>query len=342
MLFSCIANGVRQRFIDVSHQATDYRHMPVSLGFRTQALKLRFVSPETKGRFLRPQQSFENVMQVFLDRFKTLLPKPIFDQAHIGENLSLIYSPFYADGKIYDGVLNEPITSDLPDDYEDMLRSGQPSDWAVQFLPALCPSCGWDLEGKRDALVLLCRNCNSAWAPGKDQLVKIKFAHIAQADDNVLYLPFWRIKTNITGIELESYADLVKLANLPKIIKKQWHDVPFCFWSPAFKIRPQTFLPLVSKMTLTQPQEKLVYEPPKAGLYPVNLPVEEAVESLKICLASFMKPQSTLFPKLSEIKIKAKSYLLVYVPFLEKYHELIQPSCNFTITKAHLTLAKNL
>ena len=342
MLFSCVSNGVRQRFIDVSHQAVEYKHMPVSLGFRSQALKLRFVSPEMKGRFLQPQQSFETVMQIFLNRFKTLLPKPIFDQAHIGENLSLIYSPYYADGKIYDAVLNEPITSDLPDDFENMFILGRHPEWAVQFLPALCPDCGWDLEGQRDALVLLCRNCNSAWAAGKNKYAKVKFAHMPHAGNNVIYLPFWRIKAETEGIELKSYADLVKLANLPKVPQKQWHDIPFFFWSLAFKIRPQTFVPLVSKMIISQPQENLVFEPPKTGLHPVNLPLAEALESLKICLACFMKPQSILFPKLQEIKIKAKSYLLVYVPFLEKHHELTQPSCNFTITKTHLTLAKNL
>jgi NADH pyrophosphatase NudC (nudix superfamily) len=26
-----------------------------------------------------------------------------------------------------------------------------------------CPHCGWDMEGGKDSLVLICRNCNIAW-----------------------------------------------------------------------------------------------------------------------------------------------------------------------------------
>jgi hypothetical protein len=95
-------------------------------------------------------------------------------------------------------------------------------------------------------------------------------------------------------------------------------------------------------MTLSQPQQPLSYELPKSDLYPVNLPVQEAVESLKINLANFIKPRKASLPQLPEIKIKTKDYLLVYVPFREKHQELTQPGCGFTITKTHLTLAKNL
>src|SRR3989339_2060059 len=36
-----------------------------------------------------------------------------------------------------------------------------------RFVPTLCPHCGWDMEGQKDSLVLICRNCDSAWpCPG--------------------------------------------------------------------------------------------------------------------------------------------------------------------------------
>ncbi len=95
-------------------------------------------------------------------------------------------------------------------------------------------------------------------------------------------------------------------------------------------------------MTLSQPQEKLIYKLPDSELYPVTLPFSEAVETLKINLAGFMKPRKKLLPKLSDIKIRPRSFLLVYVPFIEKHHELIGLSSNFAITKNQLKMAENL
>ncbi|MBW2193750.1 MAG: hypothetical protein JRF27_08195, partial [Deltaproteobacteria bacterium] len=77
---------------------------------------------------------------------------------------------------------------------------------------------------------------------------------------------------------------------------------------------------------------------PNARLFPVTLPVEEAFESLKINLASFMKPRLKLFPKLEDITIKPKNILLMYVPFNEKHHELVQPDLNIAINKNQLAM----
>ena len=342
MLFSCVSDGVRQNFIDVSHQAVNSHFFPISVGFRSQALKLKFVTPDTEGKFLEPDQPFEKIMGIFEERFKGSLPKPVFHQAHIGESLSLIYSPFYVNSNVYDAILNEPVSSSLPDDFVESDFSGGRPDWQIGFLPTLCPDCGWDLEGERDSLVLICRNCDSLWQPDGKKFKKLIFAHILEKEKNIIYLPFWRIKADVSGIDLKSYADLVKIANLPKFVKNEWYDKPFSFWSPAFKVRPQTFLPLSSRMTIYQPHEKLVNKLPDSELYPVTLPFSEAVESLKINLASFMKPQKKLFPKLSDIKIRPKSFLLVFVPFINKHHELIGLSSNFTITKNQLKMAENL
>jgi len=81
---------------------------------------------------------------------------------------------------------------------------------------------------------------------------------------------------------------------------------------------------------------------PDCDLHPVNLPVKEAVESLKINLAGFMKPAKKLFPKLPSISIKPKSFLLVYIPFNTGHHEFIQPEFNMAINKNMLIMAKNL
>lgn len=342
MLFSCVDSGIKNRFMDASHQAVESRHFPVSVGLRSQALKLNFVTPETAGYFLKPTLPFDNVMEIFANRLNTSLPKPIFYQSHIGETLSLIYSPFYMDGKIYDAILNKPVASLPSNDFDAMRLPGGRPDGNIQFVPTLCPACGWDLHGQRDSLVLNCKNCNSVWRPSRNELKRMNFASILERENDFFYLPFWRITAEVSGITLNSYADLVKIANLPKAIQKDWDAIKFRFWTLAFKVRPQSFLRLGRNITLSQPQKKLEKELPDARIYPVTLPISEAIESLTINLASFMKPQKDLFPILQDITIKPISYLLVYIPFVEKHHEFIQPDFHLAINKNQLALASNL
>jgi len=66
------------------------------------------------------------------------------------------------------------------------------------------------------------------------------------------------------------------------------------------------------------------------------------VNSLKLNLANFIKPKKALFPKLKDFEVTPKSYLLVYVPFQEKHHELIHPKYQVSIIKNHLVFARNL
>ncbi len=162
MLFSSLPDEILHRFADVSQQAAESRLFPFSLGVRSMAMKLKFLSPETQGRFIRPVLPFKEVIRIFKDRFNQNMPianrSKLKDQAFIGETLSLIYAPFYiADNKdselntgkeLFDGVLNKPIIRDYEDrflyDNLDISRfSEERPDWRISFLPAICPECGW-------------------------------------------------------------------------------------------------------------------------------------------------------------------------------------------------------
>ena len=342
MLFSCVENGVKHRFVDVSHQAVKSPYFPISVGLRSQALSLRFVTPETPGHFLKPTLSFKTMVETFSRRFSRSLEGPVLHQSHIGESISIIYSPFYANEKIYDAILNRPVGSDLPADFDAMGLPGGSPNWRIQFAPALCPACGWDLRGQRNALVLTCKNCNSAWQPARNRLKGLKFGFIPSKEENVLYLPFWRIKAVVSGVELQTYADLVRMANLPKAPQKDWDQKEFHFWSLAFKVRPRIFLRFSRNLTLSQPHGKLTGKLPDQRLYPVTLPVKEAIQSLGINLGNFIKPQKDAARILSDLSIEPKSYLLVYIPFLEKHHEYINPEINLALNKNQLALAANL
>ena len=209
-------------------------------------------------------------------RFKTeMASRKVYHQSHVGEVLSLIYSPFYIDKQVIDAVLNRPVSGPLPDSFMNTLPESGPPDWQMQFLSALCPSCGWDLSGERNAIVLTCANCNSAWQPVGSSLkpVPVGFFPDDKAD---LFLPFWRIKADVSGIPLSSYADLVHLANLPRVMQKGWDQVEFRFWSLAFKLSPKEFLSLSIRMNLTQPREELKSGNPPGSIYPTTLSVAEA------------------------------------------------------------------
>ncbi len=346
MGFSCVLSGIKNKIIDISQQAIESRFFPFSVGFRSQVLKLRFVTSGVKGHFLNPRVPYEKTKEIIGERaIKKSSADPVFHQAFIGENLSLIYSPFYVDGnKVHDAVLNKPVSTVLPDDFDmEAFDGGEPS-WDIRFIASLCPDCGWDLSGERESLVMNCRNCNSVWHPSGNGFRKIKFAHIhiPGEDKKILYLPFWRIRPDVSGIALESYEDFVKLANLPKVVKNNNRDNDFYFWTLAFKVRPKVFLNAARNLTISQPQQELKHSIPEDRLYPVTLPVNEAVESIKVNLADFMRPRNTIPQLLPGIEIKPKSLTLVYIPFIEDHHEFIQPAFQLAIHKNILSMAGHL
>ena len=341
-MFSCVEKGIQNRFVDLSHQAVASTFFPASLGLRSQALKLKFISPQDNGRFLKPILPVKKVMEIFQSRFDAELTEPLFLQSYVGETVSLIYSPFYADEKIYDAVLNET-TGDAPAKFfdEGTLAGGTP-DWEMTFLPTLCPDCGWNMEGDKDALVLVCQNCRSAWKPDKKGFNRLTLASIPTKEDAVSFFPFWRIKAGISGVELKTLADLVKIANLPKVVQKGWDKIDFYFWIMAFKVRPQNFLTIATNLTLAQPQDELIPELPAKNLFSATLSLSQAVSSLKLILANFIRPPKVYLPRLNDIVITPKSYLLAYVPFKENHHDFTHLKYPIAFAKNHLAIAKNL
>ncbi|NJL59546.1 MAG: hypothetical protein HC887_07800 [Desulfobacteraceae bacterium] len=158
-LFSCFAQEIQEKFTDLSHLATDIRELPISLGLRTQALKLQFLSPDIQARFIKPTLPIREVSEIFRQSINESLDEVPLCQEFIGHTPSMIYAPFYADNDIWhDAVLNTQISS---------LSGYQPiyhrPDSRIHFIPALCPNCGWDLDGDRNTLALTCTRCQLVW-----------------------------------------------------------------------------------------------------------------------------------------------------------------------------------
>ncbi len=342
MLFSCLAKSIENRFLDVSHQALKSAYFPTNIGFRGQTLNLHFASPRQGAIFLKPGIDFDDVLGLWREQYSAQLRKPILHQDFIGETWSLIYAPFYLDGKIIDAVLDRPVSDFGVNQIEEGLLRPDNSRWPIAFLPTLCPHCGWDLNGERDSLALACNNCDSLWWEKNGRLERLKSAHMPVKSGDWVYLPFWRIQADVNSITLKTYADLIKAANLPKVVQPGWDQVPFYFWNPAFKVRPQTYLTIAGNVTINQPTDRLAPGQPKGRLGSVNLPLKEAVETLKLNLAGFLRPIERRAELIPLIDIRPRRFLLVYIPFQDTYHELVQPELNLAVSKSVLAHAKNL
>ncbi|MDA8137298.1 MAG: hypothetical protein M0036_01490 [Desulfobacteraceae bacterium] len=342
MLFYCLPGEIKNRFVDFSMQAIASPDFPFSLGLRTQTQKLRFAIKECEGLFLPPELPKAELIADLHERFSAEIPKPILHQAQIGETISILYAPFYLDTRLVDAILNRPVGNITAEAIAPLLTKAQAPQWSLTFLSTLCPQCGWDLEADKNALVLNCANCRSTWRPKGGKLEALKSAHVPAPGPEGLYLPFWRIQCDIAGVTLDNYADLIRLANLPRVAQPGDQQRPFYFWCPAFKVRPQNFLTFAAQATTCQVREEILTGPPPGQLHSVNLPLQEAVESLILTFAGFARPKQHMEEILKNIRIQARSALLVYLPFEESPHEFIRPVMNLAIAKNLLKLAKNL
>ncbi|MBE0555888.1 MAG: hypothetical protein IH628_01540, partial [Proteobacteria bacterium] len=209
----------------------------------------------------------------------------------------------------------------------------------VRFVPTLCPRCGWDMEGERDSLVLICRNCDTAWACPTDAFGPVEFAVMAAPPGTkaiAAYLPFWRMKPRIEGMAAATYADLIRIANLPKAITPAFTAAPLRFWSPAFKVNPSLYSRWARQMTVLQPVGDGSDRLPGAPLYPATLPLREAAEGIAITLARMITDRRRLYPRLPGLRITLEESRIEYHPFILNGNELIHASLGLALDRTAL------
>jgi predicted RNA-binding Zn-ribbon protein involved in translation (DUF1610 family)/DNA-directed RNA polymerase subunit RPC12/RpoP len=328
--FSIGENDIQPRFIDTSILATSAAGLPHSLGVRPQVMTLKFASPEMTGRFFDINLSSKAVIPVLAASCR-----PTFHRAFIGETISMVYAPTYLEnGRLFDALLESPLCTRLEAPLPE--HPAKSLNWQVQFVATLCPRCGWDLQGERDALVLICRNCDTAWRCSGDRFVETPFAVFTAATSDALYLPFWRIKPRIEGVALKSYADLIRLANLPKIQNPAFASVPVYFWSPAFKVNPALFMRWRRQMTVFQPDGATRATFDGVNVHRVTMPAGEAEESMILTLAALVTDKRRIYPLLKDMRIAAEETLLVYHPFRVGARELIHETMQIALDRKAL------
>ena len=344
--YSVIPFEVRHRILDATLLAYPPRvlpdALPMTLGIRPQALKLRFVSGEIQGRFIKPEMPLQEAVLRIQNQFEELegilLNRPPFHREFIGELGSLIYLPvFMRNGKMVDGILGK-VMGPAADLRLDESPSGVSDHWQIKPMSTLCPNCGNGLLGGRESLLLLCKICHVAWSPSSGRLVPRKIEVVPRKGNSSTYLPFWRMKTAVEGLLLKSYADLARAANIPKMVRPEWEGQEIYFWVPAFRLHPSLFLRLSKQMTLFQPFQQTEAGLPNASFHPVTLSEESASASLKVHLAHLLTRKREHFPRWNEISIRPVESTLVYIPFNSTGRELVHPQLGIGLQTQNLFL----
>jgi len=346
MAFTCANTAVRFRVVDTSRCASDLAFAPPTLGLRPQAMKLRFASDGQKAFFVSRRMEARELL-LNADAWQTVdslsAREQVFHREFIGETCSTIYAPFYYKNKtFYDAVLDRPVHSIPAGGRAGDLKGSRTPGPAVGFMPAMCPQCGWDLEGEKESCVFLCRNCDSAWESAGGNLKPVACTAAPAADRDVLHVPFWRMRARIDGAALETFADLVRFANIPKAPRPEFGQQPLGFWAPAFKIKPNLFVRLLQQLNILQPDLAGTACLKNLQLSPVSLPRSEAAESIKIALAGLATRKHEFFPLLGSIAVNVTDAGLVYLPFRSNGQDLVQTRFGFSLSRSAFEFGRKI
>ncbi len=342
-VYFCRGTSIGHRILDITHQGAAFKQLPASLGLRPQAMKMKFVHRGVEGSFLKRSLRPTDVLSKAGKHPSLFGPGKLIHRAYIGEALSLIYLPlFVRDGKVFDAVTNRSIAK-LPqgEDIFGPAIDDKPR-WQITFMATICPQCGWNLDGERDSVVLTCSNCDTVWEASKGKFIKAGFRAVPGRGESSIYLPFWKIAAQEKSLKINSYADFIRVTRQPKVVQKHWENRDMSFWIPAFKIRPKIFLQLARQMTITQREFDMEEVIPKENLYPVTLPQSEAAQSIKITFASSVVTKKKIFPLLPRVSFYIKESTLVYLPFNDTGHEIIQEHMPVSINKRTLEFGRHL
>lgn len=329
LAFALKADEVRHRILDVSAAAVGFPGMPSSLGLRPQAVPLSFYSPEIPGTFVEPtfpcKKWLKSLDFGLKDRSRPWASSMTY-HALIGESVSLVYTPFFErNGTMHDAVTGRPLTS-----WSNELGHGIPAintQPRLDFLPTLCPRCGGDMDGERDALVLQCRTCSRHWEMCGRAWHAVEVGRIAGVDEETVGAPFWVLDVAAQGFSLETVADFLTLTRAAALGPSKRTDQPFRFWVPAFKIAPQFFLRLGRAATVAQLETDAAASAHLPNhLYQVTLPSVEAFQACPILLGATSPAKEELLSKLRRAHLAFRGKKLVYLPLRRLSSEwLLEP-----------------
>ncbi len=345
-VFTCRGNTIIAKMLDTTFQCIDERIAAPSLGLRPQAMPVSFVDQRLAGRFLRRRESEPKLFQraaLMSEAFSNPGGDPPYHRAFIGETVSCVYLPLYIEnGMVYDGTVNKRLgaagswlTQEI-----NWLRFRE--EWQPAFLATHCPQCGAAMQGESDALVMHCYNCESCCGEKNGKFVPVPYRIVSSAKKDTVYLPFWRIALEARGLNMRSLADLLTVTNQPVVVNSRHKEKNLELWVPAMKLRPKIFLSLAKNATLSQlkfPEgEKKMARP----LSPVTLPLTEALQALKCVVAEITVHRKEVLPKLPILNFVVKQTSLMFLPFEDTGHDLVQYHSALSVPASVVKAGRNL
>ena len=342
-VYSCLSSRIEPRLADISTKGVKLSFLPASLGLRPQAMKMRFATTEFLGSFLGKSIPEDEILKRAAKNLH-IHDEEILHQAFVGDVLNIIYLPLsIRDEEIWDGVVEEPLAR-IPEGSAPFAGADIVSHtWKPLFLPALCPQCGWNLEGETYSVVLFCTNCNTGWQAGGSNFSEVRIKVMPSESRDALFIPFWNYQVKAKGVRLHSFADFIRITNQTLAIKPEWEKRELYLVSPAFKVRPDDYLRLGTQMTISQRFTLQTTESiPTGNLHPVTLAPSDAARSIKVILANSAVSRASIFPHLPEIELEIEKYFLHYLPFEKTSHELCQTRLGVTINQRVLNYGRSL
>ncbi len=337
---------VKHKIVDTTRLGLDNEVLPVSLGLRPQAMKIKPVVSATLGEFMLqsiPTKTVFTSAAMVFDLFNERGKEDTYHRAFIGETLSRIYQPCYLkDDLLYDAVTNRVVGSSISLLKNINTTCTSKLSWEPQFITTICPGCGGLLAGEKDSMVLQCRNCESLWQEHKGKFVPVDWKVVGSNDSSARFLPFWRITFSTTGHNLKSFGDFLRFTNQPLVAMKKYDLQPLVFWIPAFKINPKAFLQIASQLTVAQGRIPQGERRRVANGYPVTLDSNEALQAVKSVLANTTLCREKRFPLLPEICVNESRCELTYLPFVSQTHDLVQEHTFSAIQTAAIRYGRDL
>lgn len=338
---------VDHKIMDTTQSGVAHEKLPTSLGVRPQAMNLKVLEGNPiKGRFVKRTEALKNIFDRashLNDYFSKSPQQEVIHRAFIGETISLIYLPVYRlNGVLLDGVTNRSLRVPLDIIKDEKSSCKYQKSWGPKFLAMICPHCGAVLGGEADSLVLHCHNCEKAWYVEKNKFTEVDWVAGRSEKDTIPQLPFWKIAIETVGVDLKTYGDFLRKTNQPILVKPEYDSKRLAIYIPAFKVNPKSFLSLSKRFTVSQ--IKLVAGSREAygRLFPVTLPVSEAQEAIKSVLVYSAVNKKQIAPIVKSLKIWCNKKELIYLPFIQKGMDLVQPESRVSIPSSVLHLGRNL
>lgn len=345
-MFTCQGLELDTKVLDTTHRGLETVLLPLSLGLRPQAMKVALVNKSHTGLFLRRKDTAVKILQrasLVEDTFSELNEQALNHRAFIGESVSCIYLPLYIEnGMVYEGVLGRKLgrAESWLTDKQSTVRYQK--EWEPSFLATICPQCGASMQGERDSLIMNCYNCDSCWAEKNGKFVPVPYTLLPAEKQESIQLPFWRISVETTGITMRTFADFLTATNQPVVVNWRHEEQDLEFWVPAMKMRPKIFLKLAKSATLSQltfpDGEKKLQKP----LFPVTLPLKEAVQALKSIVAAATVNKKDIMPQLPTLSFEIKSTSLVLLPFEDTGHDLVQEHSSLAVAASVVQFGRKL